>query len=120
MFHKNNVSLNAVLSMACWGPTCLALLFIPGLNPGSYAIGKCMCAKPLQSRPTLYDSRTVAHQAPLSMGFSKQEFWGGLPCSPRGDLPNPGAKPWSPASPAVAGGFFTPRACYRKISDRKV
>ena len=40
---------------------------------------------------------TVAHQAPLSMGFSRQEYWGGLPCPPPGDLPNPGIEPGSPA-----------------------
>ena len=40
---------------------------------------------------------TVARQAPLSMGFSRQEYWSGLPCSPPGDLPNPGIEPWSPA-----------------------
>ena len=36
---------------------------------------------------------TVAHQAPLSVGFSKQEYWSGLPCPPPGDLPNPGIEP---------------------------
>ena len=40
---------------------------------------------------------TVARQAPLSMGFSRQEYWSGLPCPPPGDLPNPGIKPRSPA-----------------------
>ena len=40
---------------------------------------------------------TVAHQAPLSMGFSRQEYWSGVPCPPPEDLPNPGIKPWSPA-----------------------
>ena len=40
---------------------------------------------------------TVAHQAPLSMGFSRQEYWSGLLCPPPGDLPNPGIKPRSPA-----------------------
>ena len=39
---------------------------------------------------------TVAHQAPLSMGFSRQEYWSGLSCPPPGDLPNPGIKPRSP------------------------
>ena len=39
---------------------------------------------------------TVAHQAPLSMEFSRQEYWSGLPCPPPGDLPNPGIKPRSP------------------------
>ena len=40
---------------------------------------------------------TVAHQAPLSMGFSKQEYWSGLPFPSPGDLPNPGIEPRSPA-----------------------
>ena len=40
---------------------------------------------------------TEVHQAPLSMGFSRQEHWRGLPCSPPGDLPDPGVKPGSPA-----------------------
>ena len=38
---------------------------------------------------------TVAHRAPLSRGFSRQEYWSGLPCPPRGDLPDPGIKPVS-------------------------
>ena len=38
----------------------------------------------------------VAHQDPLSMGFSRQEYWSGLPCPPPGDLPNPGIKPRFP------------------------
>ena len=43
---------------------------------------------------------TIAHQAPLSMGFSRQEYWSGLPCPPPGDLPNPRIKPRSPAMQA--------------------
>ena len=43
---------------------------------------------------------TVAHQAPLSMGFSRQEDWSGLPFPPPEDLPDPGTEPTSPASPA--------------------
>ena len=50
---------------------------------------------------------TVAHQAPLSMGFSRQEYLSGLPCPPPGDLPHPGIEPTSLTSPALAGGFFT-------------
>ena len=46
---------------------------------------------------------TVAHQAPLSMGFSRQEHWRGLPCPPPGDLPNPGIEP---TSPTLVGGFY--------------
>ena len=53
---------------------------------------------------------TVAHQAPLSMGFSRQEYCSGLPCPPPGDLPDPGIKPKSLTSPALAGGFFTTSA----------
>ena len=47
---------------------------------------------------------TAAHQALLSMGFSRQEYWSGLPCPPPGDLPHPRTEPESPAS---AGRFFT-------------
>ena len=49
---------------------------------------------------------TVAHQAPLSMGFFRQECWSGLPCPSSGDLPDPEIEPTSPVSPALAGGFF--------------
>ena len=61
-------------------------------------------AKSLQLCPTLW---TVARQAPLSMEFSRQECWSGLPCPPLGDLPNPGIEPASIRSPALARGFFT-------------
>ena len=44
---------------------------------------------------------TVACQTHLPMGFSRQEYWTGLPCSPPGDPPNPGVEPKSPASPAL-------------------
>ena len=49
---------------------------------------------------------TVAWQPPLSMGFSRQEYWNGLPCPPLGDLPDPGVELTSLTSPAVVGGFF--------------
>ena len=49
----------------------------------------------------------VAHQAPLSMGFSRQGYWSGLPCPPPGDLPDPGIKPASLTSSGLAGGIFT-------------
>ena len=49
---------------------------------------------------------TVARQAPLSMEFSRQKYWSGLPNSPPGDLPNPGFEPASLMSPALSGGFF--------------
>ena len=50
---------------------------------------------------------TVAHQALMSMAFSRQKYWSGLPCSPTGDLTYPGIEPASLMSPALAGGFFT-------------
>ena len=50
-----------------------------------------------QSCPTLCDPRTIVYQAPLSMGFSRQEYWSGLPFPYPRDLPNPGMEPWSPA-----------------------
>ena len=56
---------------------------------------------------TLVTPRAVAHQAPLSMGFSRQEYQSGLPFPPLGGLPHSGTKPASPASPALGGRFFT-------------
>ena len=47
---------------------------------------------------------TIAHQAPLCMGFPRQEYWSGLPFPFPGDLPDPGIEPMSPA---LTGGFFT-------------
>ena len=52
-------------------------------------------------------TQTVAHQAPLSMGFSRQEYWSGLPFPPPGDFSGPRIEPVYPASPALAGRFFT-------------
>ena len=53
---------------------------------------------------------TAAHQEPLSMEFSRQEYWSGLPFPPLGDLPNPGIQSASPMSPALAGRFLTSSA----------
>ena len=44
----------------------------------------------------LFGTPWLVHQAPLSLGFSRQEHWSELPCPPPGDLPNPGTEPWSP------------------------
>ena len=52
----------------------------------------------------------VAHQAPLSLRFPRQEYWTGLPFPSPGDLPDPEIDPASPASPALAGGFFTTKS----------
>ena len=62
------------------------------------------CFSHVQLFATLW---AVACQAPLSMGFSKQEYWSRLPCPPLGDLSDSGIKPTSLTSPAWAGRFFT-------------
>ena len=61
----------------------------------------CMHAKSLQLCLTLCDLWTVARQAPLSLGFSRQEYWSELPCLSPGDLPDPGIKPVSLVAPAL-------------------
>ena len=64
---------------------------------------------------------TVAYQAHLSIRFSRQEHWSGLPFPPPGDLPNPGIEPESLMSPVLAAGFFTTSAtwkAYNVITNR--
>ena len=51
---------------------------------------------------------TVGHQAALPMGFSRQEYWSGLPCPPPGDLPDPGMEPVFPESPALQTDSLPP------------
>ena len=60
---------------------------------------------------------TVASQAPLSMEFSRQEYWSGLPWPPPGDLPNPGIGPSSLVSPALPGRFFTTSAPWEALMN---
>ena len=73
----------------------------------------CICACVLSHVQLCATPWTVAHQAPLSMGFFRQEYWSGLPCPPPGDLPNPGIKPVSLVSLALTGRFFTTSStCY--------
>ena len=60
------------------------------------------------------------HQDPVSMGFSRQEYWSGLPFPPPGDLPNPGIKPVSLASPILAGRFFTTRAPWEALINIQI
>ena len=55
---------------------------------------------------------TVTYQAPLSLGFSRQEYWSGLPCPPPGDLPNAGTELASLMSRALAGRFFATNATW--------
>ena len=73
-----------------------------------------MRAESFQSCPTLCNPMDcVAHQVPLSMGFSRQEYWSGLPCPPPGDCPDLGIKLESLTSPALAGKFFNTSATWK-------
>ena len=70
-------------------------------------MGVCVLSRFIRSDSlhlTLTILWTVAHQAPLSMGFSRQEYWSELPGSPSGDLLNPGIELASPSSPALQAG----------------
>ena len=91
------------------GSNCTRLYHQIGWVCGGVCVCVCMhalCAKLLQLClfVTLW---TIAHRAPLSMGFSREEYWSGLPCPPPRDLPNPGIEPTSLVSLALAGKFFT-------------
>ena len=68
----------------------------------------CVCMRSHLSCLRLFATLwTVAHQAPLSMGLPRQEYWSGLPFPSAGDLPHPLIEPTSLTSPALAGEFFT-------------
>ena len=72
-----------------------------------------MCLLVPQSCPTLYDPRTVARQAPLSMEFSRKEYWSGLPfSSPRDLLLDPGIKP---GSPELQADFLPSRSPWKAV-----
>ena len=58
---------------------------------------------------------TVAHQAPLSMEFSRQEYWSGLTCPPPGDLPDPGIEPTSLMSLALIGRWVLSSAIWGSV-----
>ena len=78
---------------------------------------KCYCSV---MSDTFVTPWTIAYQAPLSMGFSRQKYWSGSPCRPPGDLPDPGIKPMSIMSPELAGGFFTSRAIWKALQFSSV
>ena len=54
------------------------------------------------------------------MGFSRQEYWSGLPCHPPGDLPDAGVEPVSLMSPALAGSFFTTSATWEVLNETNI
>ena len=91
-------------------------IYVIGGDLYENSLSGIMCAKSLQSCLTLYN-----RQASLSMGFSSQEYWSGLQCPPPGHVPNPGIKPVSLRSPALAGRFFTTIATWeaqKNINDQ--
>ena len=78
------------------------------LNPKERQCKECSSEVKSLSHVQLFATPwTVAYQASLSMGFSRQEYWNGLPCLSPGHLAHPGIKPASPVSPALSGGLFT-------------
>ena len=80
-------------------------------------IHACVHAKLLQCVWLFVTLWTMAHQTPLSMEFSGNEYWSGLPFPPPGDLPDPGIEPASVTSPALAGKFFTTSATWEALND---
>ena len=102
---KNKIITNSMFS-ECSDPKFKSSNFI-------IMICVCVCAlshfRCVQLFATLW---TVAQQAPLSMGFSRQEYWSGLSCLPPGDLPNPGSETMSLTPPALAGRLFTTSATW--------
>ena len=81
-------------------------LYILFLRTQFCLLGPCPSLCVCSALPNSETRGTVARQAPLPMGFFRQEHWSGLPFPPPGDLPDPGIKPASPASAALAGRFF--------------
>ena len=72
---------------------------------GSFIL--CVCAQLVPCVWLFATPWTVAHQTLLSMEFSRQEYWSGLPFPTPGDLPNPGKEPMSSVSPTLSGRFYT-------------
>ena len=73
-------------------PSCFYLVLISGGDTNVHSWGSessWVCAKSFQPCPTLCDPMDCSHQAPLSVGLSRQEYWSELPCPPPGDLPDP-------------------------------
>ena len=75
----------------------------------------CVCAKSLQSCLTLCDPMDCSPPGSSVHGIFQQEYWGGLPCPPPGDLPDPGIEPTSLTSSALAGRFFTTSASWEAL-----
>ena len=96
------------MSLHRYGQSLLVACSVKPINTPDTCITVCFCARSVsQLSLTLCDYMDYVCQAPLSMEFSRQEYWTGLPFPTPGDLSNPGIKPVSLTSPALAGEFFT-------------
>ena len=84
-------------AVSCKTPTHLVLAFSLSCCPLAAHKGSCVHAQSLSHVWLFVSPGTIAHQAPLSMGFSRQEYWSGLPFLSPGDLPDPGINPAFPA-----------------------
>ena len=94
------------------GGTSFMALFIWFTNYSRFGLC-CVCVLRRFTRVRLFVTPwTTAHQTPLAMEFSRQEYWNGLPFPFSRDFPNPGMEPESLLSPVAAGGFFTTSATY--------
>ena len=98
--------------MSVWGllPQELVRSHGGGRGGGGGQKTSCVCVQSLFKRVHCFVTTwTIARQAPLTMGFTRQEYWSGLPFPSPGDLPDPGIELTSPVS---AGRFFTSRATW--------
>ena len=100
---RRGTSKQSALPMPCsWtsGPWSCGTLFLLVKPPCGfcYAVRACLVASVVWDSATLW---TIIHQAPLSMGFSRQEYWSTLPFPPPGNIPNPGIEPMSPVALAL-------------------
>ena len=87
---------------------------------GKKLLGEEVCVLSHSSRIPLFATPwTIAHQASLSIGFSRQECWSRLPCPPPGDLPDPGTEPTTLKSPALAGKLFTTSTTWEALEERE-
>ena len=104
-FNRQNTGKGTVLAKASWQ---VRAILVWGGQLNLEGVQGCVVSH--SSRVQLFATlQTIASQAPLSMGFSRQEYCIGLPCPPPGDFPNSGIEP---VSPTLAGGFFTTGATW--------
>ena len=99
--------------MNCTQAVCQGLMVLHLMAGMGVLTANQWCGYHLSHDQLFATPQTIACQAPLSMGFSQQEYWSRLPCPPPGDLPDPGIKTASLMSPLLAGRFFTTNATWK-------